>query len=97
MLRLIVLGAGFGLPGPCILGIDRTAGKDVNPRHKAHGQRPAAGEQLEIAPLAAQQDQRGRIARPDDTRLGRDRVDHIIHCRTMRKLGLSDHMRLTLV
>ena len=70
----------FDTPGDPVGRIDRTARKDVHPRHEFDMQGSAAREDFEILALAAQQDQRRSIARPHHrfTRASRH-LHNIIH------------------
>ena len=53
----------------------------------------AAGQHLQITPLAAQHDQRGGIARPDDRRLAQGRFGDVVHRPTMRDPRRAEHRR----
>ena len=74
-----MLAALFDPPRVVVLAVDRAAGEDVNPGHELDMAGPPPGQEFEVAARAAQQDQRGRVARPDDDRLGADSFGNIVH------------------
>ncbi len=77
--RRQMLAAGLDPPRLVVLAVDRAAGEDVNPGHELDMAGTPPGQQFEVAPRAAQQDQRGRVARPDDDRFEVARFGDIVH------------------
>src|SRR5437763_1931745 len=75
--------AALDLPRPVVAAVDRAAGKYPDAGHEFHMAGAAAGQEFEITVLAAEQDQRGGIARPHDGRLSRmacpHRFGNVIH------------------